>query len=90
MLLRVEVHPGLLLVGWIVWYSHPTAATRSPGGLDEYQALHAIDAQAIIAVCTQYTYIGTVESNFDPKKNAINLRKHGVSLAEGDGVLNDT
>jgi len=30
-----------------------------------------------------------VESNFDPKKNAINLRKHGVSLAEGDGVLND-
>jgi uncharacterized DUF497 family protein len=30
-----------------------------------------------------------VESNFDPKKNAINLRKHGVLLAEGDGVLND-
>ena len=30
-----------------------------------------------------------MESNFDPKKNAINLRKHGVSLAEGDGVLND-
>lgn len=26
---------------------------------------------------------------FDPKKNEINLRKHGVSLAEGDGVLND-
>ena len=26
---------------------------------------------------------------FDPKKNAINLRKHGVSLSEGDGVLND-
>ena len=27
---------------------------------------------------------------FDPKKNAINLRKHGVSLSEGDGVLNDS
>ena len=26
---------------------------------------------------------------FDPRKNAANLRKHGVSLAEGDGVLND-
>lgn len=30
-----------------------------------------------------------MESNFDPRKNAINIRKHGVSLAEGDGVLND-
>jgi hypothetical protein len=29
----------------------------------------------------------TVE--FDPKKNAENLKKHGVSLSEGDGVLND-
>ncbi|MGA8055306.1 MAG: BrnT family toxin [Burkholderiales bacterium] len=26
---------------------------------------------------------------FDPKKNAINLRKHGVPLTDGDGVLND-
>ena len=26
---------------------------------------------------------------FNPKKNAANIRKHGVSLAEGDGVLND-
>jgi uncharacterized protein len=26
---------------------------------------------------------------FDPTKNAINLRKHGVELSEGDGVLND-
>ena len=26
---------------------------------------------------------------FDSKKNAINLRKHGVPLSEGDGVLND-
>jgi len=30
-----------------------------------------------------------VESTFDPKKNAVNLRKHGISLAEGDGVLHD-
>jgi len=30
-----------------------------------------------------------VKTVFDPKKNAINLRKHGVSLTEGDGVLND-
>ena len=27
--------------------------------------------------------------SFDPKKNSANLKKHGVSLAEGDGVLND-
>jgi uncharacterized DUF497 family protein len=26
---------------------------------------------------------------FDPKKNLLNLRRHGVSLTEGDGVLND-
>jgi uncharacterized DUF497 family protein len=26
---------------------------------------------------------------FDPKKDAANLAKHGVSLATGDGVLND-
>lgn len=26
---------------------------------------------------------------FDPKKDAANIRKHGVSLTEGDGVLND-
>ena len=26
---------------------------------------------------------------FDPKKNSINLRRHKVSLTEGDGVLND-
>ena len=30
-----------------------------------------------------------MESTFDPKKNAANLRKHGVPLSEGDGVLND-
>ena len=26
---------------------------------------------------------------FDPKKDAANLKKHGVSLSDGDGVLND-
>jgi uncharacterized protein (DUF4415 family) len=26
---------------------------------------------------------------FDPTKNAVNLRKHGASLADGDGVLSD-
>ena len=30
-----------------------------------------------------------MDIEFDPKKNTANLRKHGVSLAEGDGVLND-
>ena len=28
-------------------------------------------------------------STFDPRKDAANRKKHGVSLAEGDGVLND-
>ena len=30
-----------------------------------------------------------MESTFDPKKNAANVRKHGVPLSDGDGVLND-
>jgi uncharacterized protein len=30
-----------------------------------------------------------VTASFDPKKDAANLKKHGVSLAEGDGVLSD-
>ena len=29
----------------------------------------------------------TVE--YDPKKNIANLSKHGLSLSDGDGVLND-
>ena len=28
-------------------------------------------------------------SSFDPAKDAENLREHGISLTEGDGVLND-
>lgn len=31
----------------------------------------------------------SVTAAFDPGKDAANLKKHGVSLAEGDGVLND-
>ena len=30
-----------------------------------------------------------MSANFDPKKDAANIKKHGVSLSEGDGVLND-
>jgi uncharacterized DUF497 family protein len=28
-----------------------------------------------------------VSADFDPRKDAANIRKHGVSLSEGDGVL---
>jgi uncharacterized DUF497 family protein len=28
-------------------------------------------------------------SSFDPAKDAANVRKHGISLTEGDGVLKD-
>lgn len=28
-------------------------------------------------------------SKFDPEKDAANIAKHGLSLVEGDGVLND-
>jgi uncharacterized protein len=30
-----------------------------------------------------------MSADFDPKKNATNIKKHGVSLSEGDGVLSD-
>ena len=30
-----------------------------------------------------------MDYSWDPRKASENLRKHGVSLAEGDGVLND-
>jgi len=30
-----------------------------------------------------------VTATFDPKKNAANLKKHGIALSEGDGVLSD-
>jgi uncharacterized protein len=28
-------------------------------------------------------------TEFDPKKDAANIRKHGISLTEGDGVADD-
>jgi hypothetical protein len=43
-----------------------------------------------VATCVYHAYNkAVVASTFDPKKNATNLHKHGVSLAVGDGVLND-
>ena len=30
-----------------------------------------------------------MSADFDPRKDAANIKKHGVSLSEGDGVLND-
>ena len=30
-----------------------------------------------------------MDATFDPRKNAANVRKHGVSLSDGDGVLRD-
>lgn len=48
--------------------------TRTPRQVDIY----AYDAYTIQA-----------PPDFDPKKNAANFKKHGVSLSEGDGVLND-
>ncbi|HMH16613.1 MAG TPA: BrnT family toxin [Burkholderiales bacterium] len=30
-----------------------------------------------------------MSAEFDPKKDAANLKRHGASLSEGDGVLND-
>ena len=43
----------------------------------------------VVAKYAHYAYTSIVQVIFEPKKNSINLRKHGVSLAEGDGVLND-
>ena len=30
-----------------------------------------------------------MSAEFDPKKDAANIKRHGVSLSEGDGVLKD-
>jgi uncharacterized DUF497 family protein len=40
-------------------------------------------------VCTPYIYSTYVGSKFDPDKDAANIAKHGLSLVEGEGVLND-
>src|SRR4029077_18272020 len=44
---------------------------------------------AELAIYALYAYTGLVTATFDPKKDAANLKKHGVSLTEGDGVLRD-
>ena len=44
---------------------------------------------AILDVYAHYTYNGVMSPEFDPEKNAANIAKHGVSLADGDGVLLD-
>ena len=41
------------------------------------------------AIYVLYAYIGLVTAIFDPKKDSANLKKHSVSLTEGDGVLSD-
>jgi hypothetical protein len=42
-----------------------------------------------VAIYVFLAYNAFMTITFDPEKNAANLNKHGVSLAEGDGVLND-
>ncbi len=34
-------------------------------------------------------YNSTMDIEFDPEKNAANIRKHGISLTDVDGVLHD-
>ncbi len=44
---------------------------------------------AQLAIYVLYAYTCLVTATFDPRKDAANRKKHGVSLAEGDGVLSD-
>ena len=54
----------------------------------QYPALpHSLDGE--LAIYALYAYTCLVTATFDPKKDAANLKKHGVSLTEGDGVLSD-
>ena len=48
-----------------------------------HRGIRHIDLYAYCA----YTYLCPAE--FDSKKDAANVKRHGVSLSEGDGVLND-
>ena len=43
-----------------------------------------------LALYVHYTYTRQVRPTFDPAKSAANLRKHGVPLSAGDGVLYDS
>lgn len=42
-----------------------------------------------LALYVRYAYSTSVATEFDPRKDAIDLRKHGVALSAGDGVLTD-
>jgi uncharacterized DUF497 family protein len=69
----------------------PFACPRTPhvlrngGAQPNFQFL----SHGSLAIYALYAYTWPVTATFDPKKNAENLKKHGVSLAEGDGVLSD-
>ena len=56
------------------WASYVSAQLGSRQRIDVY------------AYCA---YTAWVSADFDPKKDAANIRKHGISLSEGDGVLSD-
>ena len=51
--------------------------------------MHEIRGMAVLQYMHRMHILRRWTSSFDPKKNTANLRKHGVSLADGDGVLND-
>lgn len=55
--------------------------------LDKFPALPTLTTLDIRIVCVYYTHM---HSQFDPKKNAANLAKHGISLADAEPVLSDT
>lgn len=52
-------------------------------------ALTADEETALLAEYIRYMYHCCVSFEFDPKKAAANLRKHGVSFAEAEPVLYD-
>ena len=43
----------------------------------------------IVDLYVYRAYNTCVSAEFDPKKDVTNIQKHGVSLSDGDGVLND-
>jgi uncharacterized protein len=48
-----------------------------------------LQPKASLQVYAFYAYSCLVTATFDPKKDTANLREHGISLTEGDGVLSD-
>src|SRR4051812_21487982 len=70
MLLRVEVHPGILLGSRVRCFCHATAATRSRGGLDEYQR-HARDRRPVaVPAESEKTRLGG-----GPRRRALDLAR---------------